>query len=69
MLATPALRLLRCLRFSKLVTGMHFDGPVANGRANGQLFYGDADDGADTLGLPIDCTALALLRNVDERAE
>jgi len=48
---------------------MHFDGPVANGRANGQLFYGDADDGADTLGLPIDCTALALLRNVDERAE
>jgi len=40
---------------------MHFDDPVANGRANGQLFYGDADDGAHTLGLPgIDCTASAL---------
>jgi hypothetical protein len=39
---------------------MHFDGPVANGRANGQLFHGDADDGVP-LGLPgIDCTAWAL---------
>jgi hypothetical protein len=60
-LAAPTLRLLRCLRFSKLVTAMYFDGPVANGRSNGQLFYGDADDGAHTLGLPgIDCTALTL---------
>jgi hypothetical protein len=27
-LATSALRSVRCLRFSKLVTGMHFDGPI-----------------------------------------
>jgi hypothetical protein len=60
-LAAPTLRLLQCLRFSKFVTAMHFDGPIANGRANGQLFYGEADEGAHTFGLPeIDCTALAL---------
>jgi hypothetical protein len=51
-LVAPTLRLLRCLRFSELVTGMHFHGPVANGRANGQMFHGDADGGARTLGLP-----------------
>jgi hypothetical protein len=55
----------RCLRFSKLVTGMHFDGPVANCRANGQLFHGDADDGARALGLlGIDYTALALFEEL-----
>jgi hypothetical protein len=32
------------------VTGTHCDGPVADGRANGQLFYSDADDGVHTLG-------------------
>jgi hypothetical protein len=48
---------------------MHFDGPVANGRANGQLFYGDADDGAHTLELPgIDAQHWRCLRNFDERA-
>jgi hypothetical protein len=44
---------------------MHFDGPVANCRANGQLFHGDADDGARALGLlGIDYTALALFEEL-----
>jgi hypothetical protein len=60
-LAASALWLVGCLRFSKLVTGMHCDGPVADGRANGQLFYSDVDDGVHTRGLlGIDCAALAL---------
>jgi hypothetical protein len=47
---------------------MHFDGP-ANGRANGQLFHGDADAAAQTLGLwESIAQSQCCLRNVDEHA-